>query len=171
MEKFGKRRRGIFGAKDWQTMAMRYVKEVLIIFGMSFLGEVCRKLIPLPIPAGIYGMALLFVCLSAGLISLEDVASFGGFLLDILPLLFIPAGVELLGVWDEMTPMLLPALVITVATTVLVMVVSGRVTQWLMDLQRRGRRHGENAMDKEPQGTDKGRNRHVGGEKATEARE
>lgn len=122
----------------WHTMAMKYVKEVLIIFGMSFLGEVFHALIPLPIPAGIYGMVLLFIFLAAGIVGMEDVQSFGGFLLDILPLLFIPAGVELIGAWDELLPMLVPALVITAVTTVLVMGISGRVTQWLLKRQERG---------------------------------
>lgn len=113
-------------------MIMRYVKQVLIIFGMSFLGEICYALIPLPIPASIYGMVLLFAALAAGIFSVDDVKKFADFLLNIMPLLFIPAGVGLMGEWGDLEPILLPAAVVTVVTTVLVMGVSGRVTQGLL---------------------------------------
>ena len=43
---------------------MKYVKQFALILLFSFLGEVCRFLIPINIPASIYGMVLLFAALS-----------------------------------------------------------------------------------------------------------
>lgn len=41
---------------------MKYVKQFAIIALMTFLGEFFNYLLPLPVPASIYGM-LLFICL------------------------------------------------------------------------------------------------------------
>ena len=52
---------------------MKYIRQILLIFLFSFLGELLRSLIPLPIPASIYGMILLFLSLSARILRLEDI--------------------------------------------------------------------------------------------------
>ena len=40
---------------------MKYVRQLLIILFVSFLGELLKSIIPLSIPASIYGMVLLFL--------------------------------------------------------------------------------------------------------------
>ncbi|RAZ95809.1 CidA/LrgA family protein, partial [Klebsiella oxytoca] len=47
---------------------MKYLKQFLIILVISFIGEVLKALLPLPVPASIYGMVILFVCLVTGVI-------------------------------------------------------------------------------------------------------
>ena len=42
---------------------MKYLKQFLIILLISFIGEILKAVLPLPVPASIYGMAILFVCL------------------------------------------------------------------------------------------------------------
>ena len=49
-----------------------------------------------------------------------------------MPLMFIPAAVGLMDVWDILRPSLLAYVVITVASTFIVMAAAGRVTQALM---------------------------------------
>lgn len=108
---------------------MKYVRQFLIILAISFLGELCRYLIPLPIPASIYGLLLMLVALLTGLVKLEQVHHAAFFLIEIMPVMFIPAGVGLLVSWSDLEPVVIPVVVITVATTIIVMVVSGRMTQ------------------------------------------
>ena len=50
---------------------MKYVKEAGIIFGMSAAGEILNQLLPFPVPAGVYGLFLLLICLVAGIVKLE----------------------------------------------------------------------------------------------------
>ena len=78
---------------------MKYIRQLLIILGISFAGEVLKYILPLPIPVGIYGMAILFIGLMTGLIKLEAVRETGKFLIEIMPLMFIPAGVGLMNSW------------------------------------------------------------------------
>lgn len=58
----------VCGEKD-----MKYLKQFLIILLISLIGEILKYILPLPIPASIYGMVILFICLLTGFIKLEDV--------------------------------------------------------------------------------------------------
>lgn len=117
---------------------MRYVKQFLIILTASFLGELIHAFVPLPVPASIYGLVLLFLALQLKLVPLHAVKETGDFLLDIMPIMFVPAGVSLLEKWGVLRPVLVPFTVIMVATTFIVMVISGRVTQRLLDREAKG---------------------------------
>lgn len=108
---------------------MKYLKQFLIILGISFIGELLKYLLPLPIPASIYGMVILFTCLFTGMIKLEAVKETGIFLIEIMPVMFIPAGVGLMKSWGTLQAILLPVMLITVITIVTVMIATGWVSQ------------------------------------------
>ena len=78
---------------------MKYLKQFLIILVISLIGEILNKLLPLPVPASIYGMVILFAGLLSGIIKLESVKEAGSFLIEIMPVMFIPAGVGLMSSW------------------------------------------------------------------------
>ena len=122
---------------------MKYMKQFGIILFLSFLGELLRALIPLPIPASVYGLVLMLAALTTGLLPLEKVRDAGKFLIEIMPLMFIPAAVGLLESWSVLLPILLPVAVITADTTVAVMAVAGNVTQLVISRERKreDRRH------------------------------
>ena len=86
-------------------------------------------MIPAPVPASIYGMVILFVCLCTKFVKLDDVKDTGMFLIEIMPLMFIPAGVGLMRSWGVLKPLVVPVLAITVVSLIAVMAVSGRVSQ------------------------------------------
>lgn len=111
---------------------MKYVKQFGIILLVSCVGELMKIALPFPIPASVYGMLLLFLALLSGILPLEQVQETGLFLVEIMPVLFVSAGVGLVESWDVLQPVLLPFLVIILLTTLIVMVVAGQVTQRLM---------------------------------------
>lgn len=115
---------------------MKYVKQFLIILGISLIGEVLKYLLPLPIPASIYGMAILFVCLMAGIVKLDDVREAGKFLIEIMPMMFIPAGVGLMDSWETLQPVFFPVCMITVIAIFTVMLATGRLSQWMIRRDR-----------------------------------
>ena len=116
---------------------MKYLKQFLIILAISFIGEILKYIVPLPIPASIYGMVIMFICLQTKILKLDDVKSVGKFLIEIMPVMFIPAGVGLLTAWGILKPVCVPIILITVITTVVVMIVTGRVTQAVIRMDRR----------------------------------
>ena len=118
---------------------MRFVGQFCVILLITFIGEVLNFLIPLPVPAGIYGMALLFVALCLKIIPLSSVEGAGDFLIEIMPVMFIPAGVGLMSSWGALKPMLVPAIVAVTLVTVIVMAAAGRGAQGIMRLEERRR--------------------------------
>ena len=66
---------------------MKYVKEIVIIFGITMVGELLNKFIPLPVPAGVYGLFILLGGLCSGIIKLSDVEVTGNLLLDLMPVM------------------------------------------------------------------------------------
>lgn len=119
-------------AFSFGEIQMKYLKQTSIIIGFSFAGEILHHLIPFPIPASIYGIILLFTGLMSGLIKPEQIKESGEFLILIMPMLFIPSIAGLINVWDMIRTKWLQYLVMIFLTTVIVMTVSGRVTQALL---------------------------------------
>lgn len=121
---------------------MKYLHQAGIIIAFSLLGELCRFLIPFPIPAAIYGMVLLFAALALKIVKLPAVKDAGGFMTGILPVLFVAPCVNLLSCWDALQSALLPIVIIMVVTTVLVFAVGGLVTQWILKHRKGGKENG-----------------------------
>ena len=78
---------------------MKYLRQFCIILLISALGEGLHILLPLPVPASVYGLVLMLGALTS-------------------------------GIW-------LPVVIITILTTVIVMVVTGRSTQFVIKKDRR----------------------------------
>ena len=111
---------------------MKYLKQFFIIILISFMGELLKELLPFPVPASIYGMLIMFLCLMTNIIKLEQVIDkASGFLIEVMPVMFIPAAAGLLDSWGTLKPVLVPVAVITVVSTIVVMLVSGHVTQFV----------------------------------------
>lgn len=108
---------------------MKYLKQFGIILFISLLGELLRVFISLPIPASVYGLVLMLLALMTGILKLHQVKDVSDFLIEIMPVMFIPAGVGLLEAWPALRPVWIPIVLITVLTTIIVMVVTGRVAQ------------------------------------------
>ena len=89
----------------------KYIFQFARILAFCFLGEILHVVLPLPVPASVYGLVLL--------------------LAGIFPLLFVPAAAGVMELWAEMGEMLLPILVAIIPVTVLVMVSAGKTTQAL----------------------------------------
>ena len=116
---------------------MKYVRQFLIILVISFIGELLRYYIPLKIPASIYGLVLLFAALELRIIKLVSIRETSRFLIEIMPLMFVPAGVGLLSSWGVLKPVCVPIMVIVLISTIIVMAVSGKVTQGVIRMEKK----------------------------------
>lgn len=108
---------------------MKYLYQFLIILCFTFLGETLNRLIPLPVPAAVYGLVLLFLALRLRLVKLEQLQPCGNWLIGIMGILFVAPTVKLINVWEQIAPSLVPIALIVVGSTVVVFGVSGMVTQ------------------------------------------
>ena len=99
-----------------ERFATKYIFQFARILAFCFLGEILHHVLPLPVPASVYGLVLLLLAT---------------YLTGIFPLLFVPAAAGVMELWAEMGEMLLPILVAIIPVTVLVMVSAGKTTQAL----------------------------------------
>lgn len=121
---------------------MKLLYQFGTILFVTFTGEVLHELLPLPVPASIYGLIVMLLCLMSGLIKLERVKIAADFLLEIMPPMFIPAAVGLILVWNDLQEILIPVVGIIFLTTVIVMVVTGKVSQAVI---RKGQKEDDRA--------------------------
>lgn len=117
---------------------MKYLKEIAIIFGITMAGEILNQAVPLPVPAGVYGLFLLLGLLCMKIVRLEDVSATGNLLLDLMPLMFIPAAVGLIDKFDALRAILVPLVVISVVSTLFVMTVTGKTAEFILKRQNKG---------------------------------
>ena len=60
---------------------MKIFREVLVIFGLYYVGELISTTLSLPLPGSLVGMILLFVLLQLHIVELEQIATVSDFLL------------------------------------------------------------------------------------------
>ena len=116
---------------------MKILRQAAIIAAVCAVAELIRYLVPLPIPASVYGLLLLLAALRLGAVKLAQVRRAALFLTGVFPLLFVPAAAGVMELWAELQAMLLPAVLALVPVTVLVMAISGRVTQYFVRRKER----------------------------------
>ena len=119
---------------------MKYLRQFCIILLVSALGEGLHILLPLPVPASVYGLVLMLGALASGILKLEQVEEAADFLVEIMPVMFIPAGVGLITSWEVLKTMLVPVCLVTFITLLTVMVATGRISQSVIKKER-GDRH------------------------------
>lgn len=121
---------------------MKYLHQALILAAITFAAEIIKYLLPLPIPVSIYGLILLFLLLKTGILPLEKIEDVGNLLLELMPLLLVPASVSFVTALDTIQAMLLPVLIMGLVGTLLVMILTGRVAQAVIRRRKGDKEHG-----------------------------
>ncbi len=111
---------------------MKYIHQFLIIMIISFLGELL-SLLPLPVPASVYGLLILLICLFTGVIKLKDIEDVADWLILIMPVLFVPSAVSLMNVGNELLGDIIVIGVVLIVSTIVVMVTTGKVAQMIIE--------------------------------------
>lgn len=132
---------------------MKYLFQFTIIGVITAIGELLNLLLPLPVPASIYGLVLLFVLLCTKVIRLEQVENAADFFLTIMPILFVPPTVKLMGYWDILKDNVIGLVITCVVSTLLVMGITGAIAQWIMKHGKARRRAAHGTGPSEPTGS------------------
>ncbi|TRM11269.1 CidA/LrgA family protein [Lentibacillus cibarius] len=107
------------------------VLQVALLYAFYIAGNLLQNLLHLPIPGSIVGLLLLFAALLLKIWPIQWIETGSVFLLNYLPLLFVPAtaGVmNYLGLFAGRTVWLF---VVTIISTLLVMIFTGHTSQLL----------------------------------------
>ena len=108
---------------------MKYVFQFLRILAVCLLAEILQAVLPLPVPSSIYCLVLMLAALKTRLIRLEQIKETAGFLIAVMPLMFVPAAAGVMDMLSEIKEMLWSILIALFPVTILVMAVAGKVTQ------------------------------------------
>ena len=116
---------------------MKYVFQLMLILTISLAGELLYALLPLPVPASIYGLVILFVLLLTKRIKLEQVEETADFLMSIMPLFFIESTVKTMNAYGLIKGKI-PALVLaSFLSFAAVIVITGLTAQGIIRLKNR----------------------------------
>lgn len=118
---------------------MKYLIQFLIVIAFSFMGELLHFCLPLPIPASIYGIVLLFLALEMKWVKVKDIRETSSFLIAVMPVMFIPAAVGLIDSYKSIGNAWFAYIIVTVLSTFVVMGVSGYVTQLVIRSKDKGK--------------------------------
>ena len=116
---------------------MKYLKAIGIILGVSFVGELLNHWIDLPVPASVYGIIILLILLCLRLVKADTVRPVANFLIELMPVMFVPAIVSLVNCYDTLLAYIVPFLIVFAVSTVLTMLTTGTSAQWVIRQARR----------------------------------
>ncbi|HDC6167417.1 antiholin-like murein hydrolase modulator LrgA [Staphylococcus aureus] len=116
-----------------------FFHQVIVIALVLFVSKIIESFMPIPMPASVIGLVLLFVLLCIGAVKLGEVEKVGTTLTNNIGLLFVPAGISVvnsLGVISQ-APFLIIGLIIV--STILLLICTGYVTQIIMKVTSRSK--------------------------------
>ena len=117
-------------------ITLRIIKELLIILAIYFLGEATVYLLESKFPGSVVGMLYLLAALHLRWIKVDDIRLVSSTLLAYMPLFFIPAGVSVMTTYTLMDGFYWQIILITMVSTLLVMVVTGKSVVYMMKLNK-----------------------------------
>ncbi len=120
---------------------MNMLRQFFIIICISFAGELLKLFLPFPVPASIYGLLIMLLLLLTGVLKLGQVKHAAYFLIEIMPLMFLPPAIGLLDAWPTLQAVFIPIIVITLVSTIVVMGTSAKATDILIHIQEKRSKH------------------------------
>lgn len=116
-------------------MILKIIKQVFWLFLMSFLGNTVSELLSpyITIPGGVLGMVFMFLALQFGWVKLSQVKEVGDWLTSNMAILFVPAGVGLIQVFDIVLSVWWKLIIIVIVTVALLIIFVGKVIQTLIE--------------------------------------
>ena len=123
---------------------MKYMKQIGVIVTIAFIAELLYFVIPLPIPASVYGMVILFVSLCLGIIKLEMVEDVADWILSIMPIFFIAPTVGLIEAFGDIEGQVIPLVLMCIVSTFVVTSVTGLTAQGIIRLRKKKKGGKEN---------------------------
>ncbi len=119
---------------------MKYALQFSIILGVALFGELLRAIIPAPIPASVYGLVVLFICLLCGVVRISSIEETSKILLELLPLTLVPATVGIVDSLDALKSMAVPVVLLATIGTMIVGVAASGTAEGIIRFSKRGKK-------------------------------
>ena len=116
---------------------MKHIFSLGVVLLFCFFGEIVKAVLPFPIPASIYGMVLLFIALKLKIIKLEQISNVAHYFISIMLIFFIMPAVSIMDSFSLIKNHVFEILIAIIIPTILVVIVTGLVTQKVEKLSMR----------------------------------
>ena len=117
------------------------IKQFAIIFGCLLAGNLLSMLPFMPVPASIWGLIILTLCLESGAVRPKSVDTVCDFLIKNMAFFFIPPGVGLMLYFNLIKAEWLPITVATLVSFILVLIITGTCFQWFHKIIKGRQKH------------------------------
>lgn len=126
---------------------MKYLFQIGIIAAISAVAELLYIVIPLPVPASVYGLVLLFVLLMTKVIKLAQIEETADYFLLIMPVLFLEPSVKLMTSLSIMKGQAVRLFVLCMISTCVTIMVTGMVAQAVIRMRGKRKKGQEGKAD------------------------
>ncbi|MDQ0817964.1 holin-like protein [Bacillus pumilus] len=130
------------------TKVYGFLSQAFIFATVMFVSNLISMYLPIPMPASVIGLVLLFVLLTTKIVKLEQVEQLGTSLTGLISFLFVPSGISViqsLGVMQEVGVQVVGVIIIA---TIMLLAATGLFSQLLMQLSEKPQKRKETKESK-----------------------
>lgn len=112
--------------------AYHFFQQALTLAVILFISKIIEAVMPIPMPASVIGLVLLFIALCTGIVKLEQVESVGTALTNNISFLFVPAGISVINSLPILSKSPILIILLIIISTIFLLVCTGYASQLLV---------------------------------------
>ncbi|MFI3926038.1 antiholin-like murein hydrolase modulator LrgA [Staphylococcus warneri] len=109
-----------------------FFQQPLTLAVILFISKIIEAVMPIPMPASVIGLVLLFIALCTGIVKLEQVESVGTALTNNISFLFVPAGISVINSLPILSKSPILIILLIIISTIFLLVCTGYASQLLV---------------------------------------
>ncbi|BAW89985.1 murein hydrolase regulator [Staphylococcus capitis] len=118
--------------KNPQEKTYNVFQQALTLAVILLISKIIESLIPIPMPASVIGLVLLFIALCTGIVKLGQVESVGTALTNNISFLFVPAGISVINSLPILSKSPVLIILLIIISTILLLISTGFASQLLV---------------------------------------
>ncbi|MCI2952069.1 antiholin-like murein hydrolase modulator LrgA [Staphylococcus capitis] len=118
--------------KNPQEKTYNVFQQALTLAVILLISKIIESFIPIPMPASVIGLVLLFIALCTGIVKLGQVESVGTALTNNISFLFVPAGISVINSLPILSQSPVLIILLIIISTILLLISTGFASQLLV---------------------------------------
>lgn len=118
--------------KNPQEETYNVFQQALTLAVILLISKIIESFIPIPMPASVIGLVLLFIALCTGIVKLGQVESVGTALTNNISFLFVPAGISVINSLPILSQSPVLIILLIIISTILLLISTGFASQLLV---------------------------------------
>lgn len=118
--------------KNPQEKTYNVFQQALTLAVILLISKIIESFIPIPMPASVIGLVLLFIALCTGIVKLGQIESVGTALTNNISFLFVPAGISVINSLPILSQSPVLIILLIIISTILLLISTGFASQLLV---------------------------------------